>query len=303
MTSFKFAYDPVAALNNAPKLLGMDLERRGDKWEGGYYMNGERHAVRKDKLKVFLWKGEVYVAEEGGRCISLPHWLMEYGGVSNFKEAVKRIKGESQTLHWENKVRQKSWKALYVDNDVLRGAKLFPLEKSPLFRWMCGLFNEVDVRRVWNEYNVTVTDKGGTIFWYLNQYGKICHDKIVWYKEDGHRNRLLPMGRRYRKADGYTENPLFGAHLKGEVKGVLESEKSALMAALHYGGIWLATGGKNQLPDNTGYLLYPDRDAESSWMLKGECVQWYSDWPECGEHSDLGDLIEYERTKRSDDEA
>ena len=295
MGDFRFAYDPAAALRNAPKLLGMELQQKGAGLQGGYYLDGEPHPWRKDKLKVFVGRGSVWVAEEGGRCISLPQWLIEFGGASDYKDALRIIKGESQSLHWDGIVRHtKANEVRYVSKDVLSGAKGYDLNLSPLFRYMSRLFGEDKVRKVWNAYNVTATSKGGTCFWYLNPLGQICHDKVVWYGEDGHRIKTLPMGRQYRIGAGYTENPMFGSHFKNKPKGILESEKSALMASCYYGGVWLATGGKGNLRDPGDIPLYADRDAEEVWSRIGDCVDWYSDWPECGDHSDLGDKIEWE---------
>ena len=293
--SYRFAYDPVMALRNAPKLLGMELRPNGtNKLCGAYYLTGEPHQYRKDKIKVFVSRGSVWVSEEGGRCISLPQWLMEYGGAADFKEALKMINGESQAMHWSGEVREvKKGEVKYVSKDVLEGARQYDLNLSPLFRYMCKLFPENRVREVWDAYNVTANSKHGTVFWYVNSAGKICHDKICWYGEDGHRIKTLPMGRQYRIGDGYTENPMFGSHLKGEIRGILESEKSCLYAACYYGGIWLGTGGKNNLRDVSDISLYPDRDAEEAWSQHGHCVDWYSDWSECGAHSDLGDKIEW----------
>lgn len=292
--SFRFEYDPVAAMKNAPSLMGMELTQHGQGLQGGYYLNGDRHAYRKDKLKVFVSRGSVWVNEEGGRCISLPQWLIEFGGYANYKEAVKAINGKPQDIEWTREFRERTVpKVQYVDPEVMRAAKGYDLNLSPLFRYMSRLFGENKVRKVWNAYNVTATSKGGTCFWYLNPSGQICHDKVCWYGEDGHRIKALPMGRQYRIGDGYTENPMFGSHFKNKPKGILESEKSALMASCYYGGVWLATGGKGNLRDPGGIPLYADRDAEETWSAKGDCVDWYSDWPECGEHSDLGDKIEW----------
>lgn len=292
---FRGMYDPVAAMNNVPKLLGMDLVWHGKGLQGGYYLNGDKHQYRRDKLKVFIGKGSVWVSEEGGRCISLPQWLIEYGGASDFKEAIRIIKGESQAIHWNSEFTHKKVEEnKHVSPDVLAGAKAYDLNLSPLFRYMSRLFGEEKVRKVWNAYNVTATSKGGTCFWYLNPSGQICHDKVVFYGEDGHRMKTLPMGRRYRIGEGYTENPMFGSHFKNKPKGILESEKSALYASCYYGGVWLATGGKGNLRDPGDTPLYPDRDAEEIWSAKGDCVDWYSDWPECGDHSDLADKIEWE---------
>lgn len=291
---YSFSYDPVAALRNAPRLLGMELREHGSQLEGGYYLNGEPHPYRKDKLKLFIGRGSVWVSEEGGRCVSLPQWLIEFGGAEDFGAALRMIKGESQAIHWSGvSTHKKVLVNKHISPDVLVGAKAYDLNLSPLFRYMSRLFGEDKVRKVWNAYNVTATSKGGTCFWYLNPFGQICHDKVVWYDDTGHRIKTLPMGRQYRIGDGYTENPMFGSHFKNKPKGILESEKSALMASCYFGGVWLATGGKGNLRDPGNVPLYPDRDAESEWGLKGDCVDWYSDWPECGDHSDLADKIEW----------
>lgn len=292
---FRFDYDPLAALANCPKLLGMELRECGPyRLQGPYYLNGDIHAFRRDKLKVFVSRGSVWLAEEGGEVMSLTSWLVRYGGCANYREAVRAINGQPQVTDWVRGFRAEAERErLHVSPDVLMAAKAYDLRLSPLFRYMCELFPESRVREVWDTYNVTANGKGGTVFWYLNQKGQICHDKICWYGEDGHRVKTLPMGRQYRIGDGYTESPLFGSHLDGEVKGILESEKSCLYAACYYGGVWLATGGKNALRDVGSIPLYPDRDAEELWSRHGDCVNWYSDWPECGDHSDLGDKIEW----------
>lgn len=292
---FRGQYDPLMALRNAGQLMGMELKPCGDnKLCGPYYINGDMHQVRRDKLKVYIWKGGVFVSEEGGQTLSLPNWLVQYGGASDYKEALRMIKGQPQTLSWTREFRSKvSVERRYVPRDALVGAKAYDLSLSPLFRYMCGLFGEAKVREVWDAYCVTANSKGGTVFWYLNQNGQICHDKIIWYGDDGHRIKTLPMGRTYKMADGYTEKPLFGSHLDGERRGILESEKSCLYAACYYGGVWLASGGINNLRDVENIPLYADRDGEKEWSHYGDCVPWYEGWNECGEKSDLGDYIEW----------
>ena len=60
---FRGMYDPVATMKNVPKLLGMDLVWHGKVLQGGYYLNGDKHLYRRDKLKVFIGKGSVWVSE------------------------------------------------------------------------------------------------------------------------------------------------------------------------------------------------------------------------------------------------
>lgn len=294
-----FDYDPLCALNNAPKLLGMELIKHGAGLQGGYYLNGDKHPYRRDKLKVFASRGSIWVFEEGGRCISLPQWLIEFGGAADYREALQMIKGESQTIHWTREMREERvQKVQYVSPDVLEGAKRYDLNNCALFRWMCRMFPEERVREVWNEYNVTTDSHHNACFWYVDQQGRILYDKRIAYKEDGHRDHSFFPGRQYRVADGFSGRCYFGACLKGDGRKafIVESEKSALLGALYYGRRFLATGGKSNLRDiEPNMMLVPDMDARIEWEEKGEVWPWWEKWPS-GEsvpsHADIGDLIE-----------
>ena len=298
---FRGMYDPVAAMNNVPKLLGMDLVWHGKGLQGGYYLNGDKHLYRRDKLKVFIGKGSVWVSEEGGRCISLPQWLIEYGGASDFKEALAIIKGQPQAIEWKREFRERvSSKEVHVSPDVLDGAKRYDLNGCALFRWMCRLFPEERVRTVWDEYNVTTDSHGNCVFWYVDQEGKILYDKRILYKEDGHRDKAFFPGRQFRVADGYTGRCYFGACIPedGRKAFICESEKSVLLAALYYGGRrFLATGGKGNLRNvEPNMMLVPDMDARMEWEEKGEVWPWWEKWgipvEKIPDHADIGDMIE-----------
>lgn len=303
--SFRFEYDPVAALRNAPKLLGMDLKEWGRELHGGYYLNGEPHRYRKDKLKVFISQGSVWVHEEGGRCISLPAWLVEFGGAADFKDALRMIKGESQVMKWNHEVRERAVnKVQYVSPDILQAAKAWPLENCPLFRWMCRMFPEEKVRKAWELYNVTTNSKGEACFWYVNQDGRILHDKRIAYREDGHRDKSYFPPREYRVGAGYTGRCYFGACIPDDGKKVFlcESEKSALLAYLYYGRRFMACGGKGNLRDiDKNMLLVPDLDARFEWEEKGEVYPWWEKWgipiENMPENADIGDMIEQKLLK------
>lgn len=294
-----FDYDPLCALNNAPKLLGMELVKHGAGLQGGYYLNGDKHPYRRDKLKVFASRGSIWVFEEGGRCISLPQWLIEFGGAADYREALQMIKGESQTIHWTREMREERvQKVQYVSPDVLEGAKRYDLKNCALFRWMCRMFPEERVREVWNEYNATTDSHGNAVFWYVDQQGRILYDKRIAYKEDGHRDKNFFPGRQYRVADGYTGKSYFGACLPDDGKKVFvcESEKSCLLGRLYWNRRFVATGGKGNLREiEPNMMLVPDMDARIEWEEKGEVWPWWEKWPS-GEsvpsHADIGDLVE-----------
>ena len=232
--------------------------------------------------------------------MSLPQWLIEFGGAADYKEAMKMINGQPQVLEWHREFREKKQELRYVDADVLRGAKAWPLEKCSLFRWMCGLFPEERVREVWDKYNVTTDSHGNCVFWYVDQDGRILYDKRILYKEDGHRDKDFFPGRQFRVADGYTGRCYFGACVPDDGKKafIVESEKSALLASLYYGGRrFLATGGKGNLREiEPNMMLVPDMDARMEWEEKGEVWPWWEKWgipvSEIPDHADIGDLIE-----------
>lgn len=302
---FRGQYDPVAALRNAPKLLGMELEKHGSGLQGGYYLNGDRHAFRKDKLKVFIGKGSVWVSEEGDRCISLQQWLVEFGGAADYREALKMINGESQAIVWNREVREKAVpKMRYVDPAALQGARQYDLEKCSLFRWMCTLFPEEKVREAWGRYNVTTDSHGNAVFWYVDQDGRVLYDKRILYKADGHRDKSFFPGRQYRVADGYSGRCFFGANVAedGRKSFIVESEKTALLGYLYYGRRFLATGGKGNLRDiEPEMMLCPDMDARMEWEEKGEVFRWWEKWgvpsDQIPDHADIGDMVVEKRLK------
>lgn len=298
-------YDPLTALQNAGRLMGMELEQAGPgELCGPYYLNGERHAYRRDKLKVFISRGNVWVYEEGGRGVSLPQWLVEFGGAADFKDAIRMIKGERQSIVWSHDFRDKvAPEVRYVPMDVVRGSAGYDLNGCNLFRWMCGMFPEADVRRVWAEYNVTTDSHGNCVFWYVDQQGRVLYDKRIYYKEDGHRDKNFFPGRQYRVKDGYSGRCFFGACVPDDGKRsfVCESEKSALLGRLYYGRRFLAVGGKSNLHDvDDRMLLLPDMDARIEWEEKGEVWPWWEKWgvpvEEIPATADIGDMIVYKKS-------
>lgn len=299
---YRFAYDPVATMQNVPRLLGMELTAHGRELQGGYYLNGDRHPYRRDKLKVFIGRGSIWISEEGGRCISLPQWLIEFGGASDFKEALKIINGQPQSIEWSREFRERvSQKVQYVTPDVLDGARQYDLRKCNLFNWMCGMFPEEKVREVWDRYNVTTDSHGNAVFWYVNQDGKILYDKRIYYSYDGHRDKAFFPGRQYRVADGYSGRCYFGASLPDDGKKafVCESEKSVLLSVLYFGNRrFLACGGKSNLREvESNMILIPDMDARKEWSTRGEIWEWWTKWDipfeQIPTHADIGDFIEW----------
>jgi hypothetical protein len=293
-------YRVARAFERIPEITGLELTRNGGKWQGGYYLNGDRHAFRRDKLKVVEWKNGIWLFEEGGDCMSLENWLQQYGGARDYWDAVDIIEGKSKGFSYDRDLRHKEVKLQYVDPSALAGAKQYDLQKCSLFRWMCRMFPEERVRQAWDLYNVTTDSHGNAVYWYVDQNGKILYDKRILYNEDGHRDKTFFPGRQYRVADGYSGKCYFGANIEadGRKAFILESEKSAILGYLYYGRRFLATGGKGNLRDvEPGMMLCPDMDARIEWEEKGEVWPWWEKWgvpiEQIPEKADIGDMIEY----------
>ena len=292
-------YNVLRAFEQVPSIMGLDLTRkRNDMWWGGYYLTGEQHSYRRDKMKIAIYNGDIWVHEEGGVSQSLATWLVNNGRAADYREAYRILDCKGKPLDVQRFFEKRKVVVSYVPRSVVDAMAQIDLNKCPLFRWMCTLFPEDRVREVWKIYNVTTDSKGLACFWYADSQGRIAYDKRVAYKEDGHRDKSFGGTREYRTADGFTSRPYFGAHLVSDgCVNVVESEKSALLGALAYGGVWLATGGKGNLKDVANAKLYPDYDAREEWSHKGSIVEWWQGWSECGETSDIGDLVEWKVKK------
>lgn len=289
-------YDVHRAFESIPQIMGMELRRNGDSWVGGYYLDGNRHPFRKDKLKVRKWNNDIIIHEEGGESMMICKWLQQYGGASDFWNAVQILRGHESPIVYVPKARTVVQEMRYVDKDVLEAARKWDFERCNLFNWMVGLFGEEKVREVWRKYNVTTNFNGDAVFWYVDADGHILHDKSMKYKPDGHRDKEAYCGRRFTMGKGYTGKCFFGAHLFREEEHVyvVESEKTALLVALYYGKPCMAVGGKNALGNIGGgdkLVLLPDIDARAEWEEQGFVWPWWNHFEHVGDHDDIGDAI------------
>jgi hypothetical protein len=289
------AYDVRRVFEDIPALMGLDLVRRGDHWEGGYYLTGDTHPFRRDKMKVTKWGNDIWVHEEGGESVPIRRWLVEYGGCGDAVDALRRLRGHQVAVRYERPA-PRAEEVRHVSPDAVSGAAAYDLGGCALFRWMCGLFPEDRVREVWGEYCVTTDGHGNCVYWYRDAEGSFLYDKRICYGADGHRDRSFFPGRVYRVGDGYTGRCYFGDHLPADGRGtyIVESEKSALLCRLYYGRRFVATGGKGNLravPE--GAVLLPDVDAVEEWGAKGRVWPWWERWGVSGvpPHADIGDMV------------
>lgn len=298
--------DIYAIKQRIPEIMGMNLVWKNNGWQGGYYIRGERHPYRKDKLKVRLWdspKGKVFfVHEEGGESMSLQTWLIKYGGAEDYKQAMEILEGnctpKKELLEY---IRPKE--GAYVDEAIYEEYRAFPLESCNLYNFMCRLFGEVKVRKAWERYNVTSDSNGDCVFWYRDTEGRLLHDKIMRYSMQGKRDKTY-ISRRFKVGDGFNQKCWFGSHLikDGDDLHCVESEKSALiMSIVEPEKLWVASGGLSNIRDVDSHIwLYPDIDGIERWSAinNAQIVEWWNG-ENVGDHDDIADLV-LRKIKRGD---
>lgn len=157
---------------------------------------------------------------------------------------------------------------------------------STLYEFLCGVFNPVEVKRVFEMYAVGGTPDKWTTYPYINADGKCVDIHLMKYRHDGHRekegynnNWLL-----YQKKQNERRASLcyFGDHLltqrPNDPVAIVESEKSALIASIiRKDVIWLATGSLSRFTSQRSKHLkgrychiFPDLDGVEAWRSKLE---------------------------------
>lgn len=202
-----------------------------------------------------------------------------------------------------------------------------------LCNWMRGLgWSDAQRGRLEHTlqlYGVGHARQGHTIFWQIDELLKVRTGKMMLYRANGHRDRETPGNFHWihnllahagkvdlQKAEYRTT--LFGMHLLNQDSTkvcIVESEKTALLAAIYFGrtedAVWMASGGLTMLTpqrlepllkSGKDIVLYPDKDGQQKWMEQARRFDnghvslntFYLDkyWDESdGPKADLGDII------------
>jgi hypothetical protein len=165
---------------------------------------------------------------------------------------------------------------------------------------------------VLKDYHVGHGKNGHTIFWQIDEKGRVRTGKMMKYRPDGHRDKESKwnfdfihstLSRKRNEDDPWPfpaiYNPdrqephltFFGMHLldyypHATIK-LVESEKTALLMATAYGNhtrqVWMACGGLEMITRerlqpiidrHRRIILYPDRDGIERWTQKAEQMHY-----------------------------
>ena len=143
-----------------------------------------------------------------------------------------------------------------------------------------------------NAYQLGVTKDGHVIYWYIDKDDVVRMGKVMAYKSDGHRNKLITplsipkeLSKRGKVSADYSiKQTLFGEHFlgyppnKNKAICIVESEKSAVICSMCIPGVlWMATGSRCNLQEERlsaikerHAILFPDTDKDGETYS-----QWY----------------------------
>lgn len=186
-------------------------------------------------------------------------------------------------------------------------ARLFT-DNDPLCMWLRGLdwkdaAQRYRIDHVLKRYLVGHSRQGHTIFWQIDEKGRVRTGKMMKYGCDGHRDKVSKGNFAWIHSKLFNDRnlpqwdeekmeykqTLFGMHLlpffpKATVN-IVESEKTALIMSIVYGDfesrLWMASGGKSNLTREKlapiierkqQIVLYPDRDAIDEWKKMADSI-------------------------------
>jgi hypothetical protein len=168
--------------------------------------------------------------------------------------------------------------------------------QNAFIQFLSDLFrnNREAVQTVLQKYPIGTYKDGLTVFWQIDQNGKIRTGKIMRYDmqtgkrqivrtwiENGETHELKTDWIHTKiKKDFKLKQCYFGEHLlkkeSGKTIAIVEAEKTALICAIRFPEmLWLAIGAKGYLTDerlqifrDRKIILFPDADAYSDWKEK-----------------------------------
>lgn len=155
----------------------------------------------------------------------------------------------------ENEAPITNAKQKYISPDQLEHSLVF-IENDTFFKHVLSITGDKEkTLQHFKSMNVGVKD-GNTVFWMIDEYGRICLPKSFKYGEDGKKIRIVAE-QSFNQSNGYYPC-LFNASQINEDKPIVlvEAEKSAVIAsyfAPQY--TWIAAGGANGVSADKAHAL------------------------------------------------
>lgn len=140
----------------------------------------------------------------------------------------------------------------YIDPNILVSSQLL-LQKNIFFTFMYGMIGDEDETLTHLKRMNVGSDGEYTVFWLVDQYGRVCQPKRFKYDQEGNRDKNFKEYVRSEFSSANSYYPcLFNASAIGEDPDamivVVESEKTAVIGQWFFPDfIWVSAGGSSGL--------------------------------------------------------
>ena len=204
----------------------------------------------------------------------------------------------------------------YIDPDVFKkSVTATQSHRNHLITFLNGVFGTELVNQMITDYFIGTSKhwESSTVFWQIDQYGRVHGGKIMQYDPDtGKRikkpfNRITWVHTALSLPDFNLSQCLFGEHLLKQnpdaIVAIVESEKTAIIASGVFGDcITLACGGCGNLTAKMceplrgrDVVLFPDNGKFGEWSEKGKKLRHIF------KRLRISDIMEREATNVGDD--
>ena len=181
----------------------------------------------------------------------------------------------------------------FIDASIMQQS-LKQYDTNPLYTFLTRTIGKENTDKLFALYKVGTSRKwnGATVFWQIDNQGKVRSGKIMLYDANTGRRVKEPHAHvcwvhsELKKQEFKLQQCFFGEHLlilyPDKRIFIVESEKTALIAALFIpDGLWIATGGKNgcfnaqavKVLSGRDVILMPDLGATSEWQEKASILR------------------------------
>lgn len=157
--------------------------------------------------------------------------------------------------------------------------------ENNLLKYLRNKYGHTKTDLVKKMYYIGTTKDLGTVFWNINCNTEAQKAKVSYYKPNGKRTEYFKVP--YKNEDGYY-SCLFGEHLldivenRGKAIMLVESEKTAIVCAMHYPEyVWLAYGGINALTNDKiitlmgrRVILIPDMSEKAVEIMNKKLLEF-----------------------------
>ncbi len=222
--------------------------------------------MRKSKYRYTLQKGSKHIiCPNCGKKTFKPYVDAETGQIvdATIYGRCERINSCKYLKYPGNDASMNDWVApVYVPKPIkpdfipkeLVEASFSHFKENTFFMWLVKLFGISKAYELQEMYNIGTAKNNGTIFFQQDSEGKFRTGKVMYYQNNGKRNKNRNSWYVHRavKSDFELVQVFFGEHLVKKYPdkpvALVESEKTAiLMSVFEPEYTWIASGGANML--------------------------------------------------------